>query len=87
MLNEKQIDRMLSKLKRYEDTLDAMIFEKVADLPVSFYQTGESLYEITHGSGESLGWRRGIRLVPDRLAGSEGAGGKAAVPAAKGGRL
>ena len=46
MLNEKQIDRMLSKLKRYEDTLDAMIFEKVADLPVSFYQTGESLYEI-----------------------------------------
>ena len=46
MLNEKQIARMLSKLRRFEDTLEALIFEKVADLPVSFYQTDESLYEI-----------------------------------------
>ena len=46
MLNEKQIARMLSKLRRFEDTLDGMIFEKVADLNVSLYQTGESLYEI-----------------------------------------
>ena len=82
MLNEKQIDRMLSKLKRYEDTLDAMIFEKVADLPVSFYQTGESLYEIpdeslfapmavgSHWGGEGVyGWFRTGWQVPKELAG------------------
>ena len=35
MLNDKQIQRMLRKLKRFEDTLDHMIFEKVCDLPTS----------------------------------------------------
>ena len=50
MLNDKQIQRMLRKLKRFEDTLDGMIFEKVCDLPVSAYETKESLYQIPDSS-------------------------------------
>ncbi len=82
MLNEKQIARMLSKLRRFEDTLDGMIFEKVADLNVSLYQTGESLYEIpeeglyqpvTIGQewgGEGVyGWFKANWEVPRELAG------------------
>ncbi len=82
MLNEKQIARMLAKLKRFEDTLDAMIFEKVDDLPVSFYQTDESLYEIpneelfqpmapgSHWGGEGVyGWFKTGWQVPQELAG------------------
>lgn len=46
MLNDKQILRMLRKLKRFEELLDSMIFEKVCELPVLAYQTEESLYEI-----------------------------------------
>ena len=82
MLNEKQIARMLSKLRRFEDTLEALIFEKVADLPVSFYQTDESLYEIpdkalyqpmapgAHWGGEGVyGWFKMGWEVPRELAG------------------
>ncbi len=82
MLNEKQVARMLSKLKRFEDTLDAMIFEKVEDLPVSFYQTADSLYSIpdetlfkpmdpgSHWGGEGVyGWFKTGWQVPQELAG------------------
>ena len=83
MLNEKQIQRMLSKLKRFEETLEPMIFNKVADLPVSFYQTSESLYGIpdeslfhpmtvgTQWGGEAVyGWFRTGFQVPRELAGT-----------------
>ena len=50
MLNDKQIARMLKKMKRFEDTLDSMIFEKVCELPVSAYETKESLYSIPDSS-------------------------------------
>lgn len=50
MLNDKQILRMLRKLKRFEDTLDHMIFEKVCELPVSAYETKEQLYNIPDDS-------------------------------------
>ena len=50
MLNDKQILRMLRKLKRFEGTLDHMIFEKVCELPVCAYETKEQLYNIPDDS-------------------------------------
>lgn len=82
MLNDKQIQRMLRKLKRFEDTLDGMIFEKVCDLPVSAYETKESLYQIPDSSlfepihpGDIWGgegvycWFKSSYTVPEELAG------------------
>ena len=82
MLNDKQIQRMLDKLKRFEDTLDGMIFEKVGELPVSIYETKESLYQIPDSSlftpihpgdmwgGEGVyGWFKTAFTVPQELAG------------------
>ena len=50
MLNDKQIARMLKKMKRFEDTLDSMIFQKVCELPVSPYETKEPLDSIPDSS-------------------------------------
>ena len=50
MLNDKQIARMLKKMKRFEDTLDSMIFQKVCELPVSAYETKEPLDSIPDSS-------------------------------------
>ena len=82
MLNDKQIQRMIRKLKRFEDTLDGRIFEKVCDLPVSAYQTSESLYAIPEDSlftpiqpgdiwgGESTYcWFKSSYTVPEEYAG------------------
>lgn len=47
MLNEKQIDRMLSKLKRFEGTLDGLMFEKVGEIQnASYFQTKEQFHKI-----------------------------------------
>ena len=47
MLTETQIGRMLSKLRRFEDTLEPLIFEKVDELgSVEAYETEQSLYDI-----------------------------------------
>lgn len=46
MLNDKQISRMLRKMRRFEGTLDGMMFEKVCELPVVSYETKEQLYTI-----------------------------------------
>lgn len=50
MLNDKQIARMLKKMKRFENTLDSMIFDKICELPVTAYETKEQLYEIPEDS-------------------------------------
>jgi alpha-mannosidase len=82
MLNDKQIARMLSKMKRFEETLDSMIFEKVCELPASVYETKEQLYQIPNESlfrpvkegdiwgGENVyGWFLSSYTVPQELAG------------------
>ena len=82
MLNDKQIQRMLRKLKRFEDTLDHMIFEKVCGLPTSLYETKEQLYNIPEDSlyhpvqpgdmwgGENVyGWFKTTYQVPEEYAG------------------
>lgn len=82
MLNDKQILRMLRKLKRFEEHLDSMIFEKVCELPVLAYQTDESLYEIPDDSlyhpvkpGDIWGgegtycWFKSHYTVPEEYAG------------------
>ncbi len=81
-MNDKQIQRTLRKLKRFEDMLDGMIFEKVCELPVLAYETKESLYEIPDASlyhpikpgdvwgGESsYGWFKSNYVVPEEYAG------------------
>ncbi len=62
MLTEKQIERMLTKLKRFELTLEPLIFEKVGELDCEAYYTYDSLYEIPDKSlFEKIekGWRWG----------------------------
>ena len=50
MFTEKQIKRMLSKLERFENTLEPMIFTKVAETGASAYETTERLHEIPDAS-------------------------------------
>lgn len=50
MLNDNQISRMLRKMRRFQGTLDGLIFEKVCELPASSYETKEQLYEIPNDS-------------------------------------
>ena len=50
MLTEKQIERMLSKLDRFENTLEPMIFTKVAEIGAKAYETTERLHEIPDDS-------------------------------------
>ncbi len=83
MLAEKQIERMLSKLKRFETILDPMLFEKKARIDsVLFYETADRLYEIpddslcstiksgeTWGSEEAFGWFKADFIVPEELDG------------------
>ena len=82
MLNDKQIARMLKKMKRFEDTLDSMIFQKVCELPVSAYETKEPLDSIPDSSlykpvkpGDIWGgegvycWFKSAYTVPQELAG------------------
>lgn len=46
MLNDKQTARMLAKLRRFEETLEPMLFQPVAQLPAEAFRTSEVLYEI-----------------------------------------
>ena len=82
MLTEKQIQRMLGKLKRFEDTLEPMLFTKVAETDVSAYETAERLYEIpaaslfkpvdkgwTWGGPRSFCWFKSEFTVPAELDG------------------
>ncbi|MGN0545839.1 MAG: alpha-mannosidase, partial [Acutalibacteraceae bacterium] len=50
MFTEKQIGRMLSKLERFENTLEPMIFTKVAEIGASAYETTERLHDIPDAS-------------------------------------
>ena len=47
MLTDRQFERTFSKLRRFEDTLNGMLFRKEAVIDnVKFYETAERLYEI-----------------------------------------
>ena len=50
MLTQKQVNRMYSKMKRFENTLEPMIFTKVGETPARVYETPERLYEIPDDS-------------------------------------
>ena len=77
MLTDKQIDRMYSKLNRFEDTLEPMIFKKESFIgDIVKYETTDRLYEIPDdslfipapvnspwGGEESLGERRAVRHI------------------------
>ncbi len=85
MLTERQIDRMLGKLKRFEKILDPMLFNKVAKIDSAiFYETEDRLYEIpddslcvplksgsTWGSEEAFGWFKTEFVVPAELDGKD----------------
>ena len=85
MLAEKQIERMLTKLKRFETILDPMLFKKVARIDtVGFYETTDRLYEIpddsmyadinsgeTWGREEAFGWFKTQFTVPEELGGKQ----------------
>lgn len=83
MFTEKQIERTLSKLKRFEDTLEPLVFRTVARIDnARFFETKERLYEIPEdscckeinsgeiwGSEEAFGWFKTEFTVPDELDG------------------
>ncbi|MBP3696524.1 MAG: alpha-mannosidase, partial [Clostridia bacterium] len=83
MLTEKQIERMLSKLKRFEDTLNPMLFKKVAKIDNALaFETLDRLYDIPDdsqmnpvssgfvwGAEESFCWFKTEFVVPEELDG------------------
>ncbi len=83
MLTEKQIERMLDKLRRFEDTLNPMLFRKVGRIDSAFaYETLDRLYEIPDsslmapvesgwvwGAEESFCWFKADYTVPEELDG------------------
>lgn len=82
MLEKRQIDRMLNKLKRFEDTLEPMLFKNVAQIEASAYETPERLHEIPDdslfvpvgkgfvwGAENSYCWFKSEFTVPAELAG------------------
>lgn len=85
MLTEKQIDRMLGKLKRFEKILDPMLFKKVAKIDsVLALETKDRLYEIPDdslctpvksgfvwGDDESFCWFKTDFTVPAELDGKD----------------
>ena len=84
MFTDKQLDRLLRKLIRFESILENMMFEKVGELAnLRQYQTKERLHEIpadenlytpsqvgtTWGGEEgSFCWFKGEYTVPENLA-------------------
>ncbi|ULL15140.1 alpha-mannosidase [Paenibacillus sp. H1-7] len=46
MLNEKQTERMLGKLRRFEQTIEPLIFTKVDTFDAEIYRTQERLHQI-----------------------------------------
>ena len=43
MLTNRQIDRVLGKLKRFETTLEPMLFEPITSLDAQMYETEQNL--------------------------------------------
>ncbi|MBO4342767.1 MAG: alpha-mannosidase [Clostridia bacterium] len=84
MLTQKQVNRMYSKMKRFENTLEPMIFTKVGETPARVYETPERLYEIPDdslfapvekghiwGGEEHFCWFKSEFTVPENLAGRD----------------
>lgn len=83
MMNQPQIERMLSKLRQLEETLDPYIFKKQDELSVSKYETAETLSAVpaddgrytpvskgTEWGGERMYcWFKAGYTVPEKLAG------------------
>lgn len=77
MLNDKQIDRMLSKLRRFENTLVPMMFDKIDEVQVEKFQTPDEFHDIpeeslftpcekedTWGGESTYCWFKGQYTVP-----------------------
>ena len=83
MLTDKQIERMLKKLRRFENTLNPMLFKKVAEInSVLSYETTDRLYSVPDdsmcsvmncgdiwGGEESFCWMKTEFIVPEELDG------------------
>ncbi len=62
MLTDKQIERMLGKLKRFESTIEPFVFEKVGELDCAAFITTEQHHQIPDASlftNIEKGWRWG----------------------------
>jgi len=84
MLTDRQIERMLGKLRRFEKTLEAQMFQKVGTIAMKAYQTDgghtivpdDSLFQaveqgtVFEGEGIYV-WTKGSFKVPEALAGKE----------------
>ncbi|WP_040952824.1 alpha-mannosidase [Gorillibacterium massiliense] len=83
MLNDKQIDRMLSKLKRFETSLESLLFEAIGNVPMSKFHTDRQWHTIPDASlfeecrpgdryqGEgTYCWFKGSYTVPEKYSGS-----------------
>lgn len=60
MLTDKQIERMLGKLKRFESTIEPFIFEKVGELECAAFETLEQFHNIPEAAlftDIKKGWR------------------------------
>lgn len=84
MLNQRQIDRMLEKLERFEHTLERYYFEKVGEAEMRAYPCGGGHHEIPEdglfqpvekgwqwGGEGSYCWFKGEFTVPDALDGQD----------------
>lgn len=82
MLNEKQIDKMLAKLKRFENTLAPMMFTKIDEVKVDMFPTSGQYHDIPEdslftpcGKGDRWGgegtycWFKGQYKVPEEYDG------------------
>lgn len=82
MLNQTQIDRMLGKLKRFETTLEPLIFTKTGEIDFSAYVADKQYHQIPdsslftpvekgwHWDGEGkYCWYKGKFVVPSELSG------------------
>lgn len=82
MLNEKQIDKMLSKLRRFENTIAPMMFEKIDEVKVDMFPTAEEFHDIPENhrftpciKGDKWGgegtycWFKGQYAVPEKYDG------------------
>jgi alpha-mannosidase len=84
MLTEKSMNQTLTKLKRLETTLEHLLFQKVDEVPVRFFQTAGSLHQIPEkkslgplpesgrwGGESQYGWFIGTFVIPSELDGKD----------------
>ena len=82
MLDERQIDRMLSKLKRFETTLEGLLFEKIDEVAVRKFRTMDQHHAIPEdtlfepcttgdvwGGESAYCWFKGHYTVPESVSG------------------